>query len=505
MLIGFVILYLLISIGIGLYAATRVRTSNDYVVAGRSLPLYVVTATVFATWFGSETVLGISAKFVQDGLRGIIEDPFGASMCLILVGFFFAAKLYKMNLLTIGDYYRQRYNRTVEVLTSLAIIVSYLGWVSAQIVALGLVFSFVTQGAIAPHEGMMIGAGIVLVYTLYGGMWSVAMTDAFQMTIIVVGMLYLAYLVSGMTGGVSAVVHHAAAAGKFEFWPELEPRSVIAFIGAAVTMMFGSIPQQDVFQRVMSAKNSQTAVKGAVLGGVLYFLFAFIPIFLAYSATLIDPNMVAGFIKNDPQRILPTLIMNHTPVFAQVMFFGALLSAIMSTASGTLLAPSVTFTENILKGMIGPQSDRRFLLSMRIVVTCFTLIVTLFALNSSASIYEMVGNAYKVTLVVAFVPLVAGLYWKRANTQGALFSISAGLAVWLLLEIFAADGMWPPQLAGLLASVTGMVIGSLLPHKIGRPMPSDQTHTQLHHHAAAQTQHVTERLHAPFSGPANHD
>ena len=177
MLIWFVILYLLISIGIGLYAATRVHNARDYVVAGRHLPLYIVTATVFATWFGSETVLGISAKFVKDGLRGIIEDPFGSSMCLILVGLFFAAKLYKMNLLTIGDYYRQRYNRLVEVLTSIAIIVSYLGWVSAQIVALGLVFSFVTQGAISSHEGMVIGAAIVLVYTLFGGMWSVALTD----------------------------------------------------------------------------------------------------------------------------------------------------------------------------------------------------------------------------------------------------------------------------------------------------------------------------------------
>ncbi len=201
MLIWFVMLYLLVSIGIGLYAARRVHNAKDYVLAGRHLPLYVVTATVFATWFGAEAVLGISAKFVRDGLGGIVEDPFGASMCLILVGMFFAAKLYRMNLMTIGDYYRARYGRAVEVLTSLAIIISYLGWVAAQILALGLVFSFVTQGAVTQQEGMVIGATIVLVYTLFGGMWSVAMTDAFQMTIIVVAMLYLAWLLSGMAGG----------------------------------------------------------------------------------------------------------------------------------------------------------------------------------------------------------------------------------------------------------------------------------------------------------------
>ena len=471
MLIWFVILYLIVSIGIGLYAATRVHNTRDYVVAGRHLPLYIVTATVFATWFGSETVLGISSTFVQEGLSGIIEDPFGASFCLILVGVFFAAKLYRMNLLTIGDYYRQRYNRKVEVLTSLAIVASYLGWVSAQIVALGLVFSFVTQGAISHQEGMMIGAAIVLVYTLFGGMWSVALTDAFQMTIIVLGMLYLAWMVSDMAGGASVVINHAAQADKFAFWPALETRDVLAFVGAAVTMMLGSIPQQDVFQRVMSAKSEKIAVTGAILGGSLYFVFAFIPVFLAYSAVVIDPAMVTSLIDNDAQKILPTLIMNHAPIFAQVVFFGALLSAIMSTASGTLLAPSVTFTENILKGIIGHQSDRHLLWTMRAVVVCFTVAVTVFAMNSDASIYEMVGNAYKVTLVAAFIPLVCGLYWKRANSQGALFAIIAGLSSWLLLEIFNPEGLWPPQLAGLLLSALGMLLGSLLPDL-----------TRRHHH-----------------------
>lgn len=468
MLIWFVIVYLLVSIAIGLYAATRVHNVKDYVVAGRHLPLYIVTATVFATWFGSETVLGISAKFVKDGLAGIVEDPFGASMCLIFVGLFFAAKLYRLNLMTIGDYYKSRYGRTVEVITSIAIIISYLGWVAAQIVALGLVFSFVTQGAVSHTEGMIIGALIVLIYTLFGGMWSVALTDAFQMTIIVVALLYLAWLVSGMAGGASTVINHAIQEDKFAFWPKLETRDVLAFVGAGLTMMLGSIPQQDVFQRVMSAKNEKTAVRGAIFGGSLYFVFAFVPLFLAYSASLIDPEMVKGLIDKDAQLILPTLIFNHTPVFAQVMFFGALLSAIMSTASGTLLAPSVTFTENILKGFIGHQSDRHFLWTMRAVVVCFAVAVTLFALTSNASIYEMVGNAYKVTLVAAFIPLVSGLYWKKANTQGAMFAIIGGISTWLLLEIFNSDGLWPPQLAGLLMSGLGMVVGSILPNLSNR-------------------------------------
>ena len=467
-LVAFVILYMAVSIAIGLYAATRVKGTADYVLAGRRLPLYIVTATVFATWFGSETVLGISAKFAENGLRGVIEDPFGASMCLILVGLFFARPLYRMMLLTIGDYYRHRYNRTVEVLASICIVLSYLGWVAAQIKALGLVTSILSSGAISQEVGMVIGAAIVLIYTLYGGMWSVALTDFFQMIIIVVGLAYIAYVIGDLAGGPGKVISSASEAGKFEFWPEVTSKDILAFVAAWITMMFGSIPQQDVFQRVMSAKNENTAVAGSVLGGSLYFVFAFIPMFLAYSASLIDPAMFKEMIENDSQQILPTLILKHTPVFAQVMFFGALLSAIMSTASGTLLAPSATFTENILKPSFKRLDDKQLLRLMRIVVVCFAAIVTTFAIYTTSSIYDMVGNAYKVTLVGAFIPLVAGIYWKRATTQGALLSTTFGLAIWLGSEAFNADGLIPPQLAGFLAAIVGMVIGSYMPAMIAR-------------------------------------
>lgn len=463
MLLGFVFLYLLVTIGIGLWAARRVKNTADFAIAGRSLPLYMIITTTFATWFGSETVLGIGAKFVQGNFGTVVEDPFGAAFCLIFVGMFFAGKLYKLTLLTISDYYRQRFGKSVEILCSIIIMLSYLGWVAAQVTALGLVFNVLSAGSITFEWGMMIGVISILIYTLFGGMWSVAVTDFVQMIVLVVGLSIIAFIASDLAGGADKVLAYAQSKDMFRFFPEPTVKDMLFFLAAAITIMLGSIPQQDVFQRVMSAKNEKTAVRGALLGGSLYFVFAFIPIFLIYSAVLIDPGMVASLIDEDAQRILPTLIMNHAPVFAQVVFFGALLSAIMSTASATLLAPSVTFTENILKDIIGHQSDRHFLRTMRVVVVCFTFAVTLFALNSSLSIYEMVGNAYKVTLVVAFIPLVCGLYWKRANSQGALCAIIAGLFSWLLLEIFNPEGLWPPQLAGLLMSALGMLFGSLLP------------------------------------------
>jgi SSS family solute:Na+ symporter len=467
MLIWFVILYLVLSLGIGVYASMRVHTSRDFVVAGRNLPMPVVTATVFATWFGAETVLGTSAVFVQKGLGGVVADPFGASLCLIVAGIFFAPLLYRMNLLTLGDYYRNRYNRTVELIMTVCIMISYLGWVAAQVTALGLVFNVVSNGAISQQEGMFIGVAIVLAYTMFGGMWSVALLDFVQMTVIMAGLLLIAVLVSEQAGGVANVVSHAQAAGKLQLFPSGGIEVWIPFLGALLTMMLGSIPQQDVFQRMTSAKTEKIAVRGTVLGGLLYFAFAFVPMFLAYSATLIDPKFFGALIENDSQMVLPRLILNYTPMIAKVLFFGALLSAIMSTASATLLAPSVMFTENILKHFaLKHMSDQQMLRIMRAIVLAFGCLVLWFALNSESSIFHMVEDAYKVTLVGAFVPLAFGLYWKRANNQGALLSIGLGVGTWLLMEKFGRNTYWPPQLVGLLFSIGGMLAGSLLPNML---------------------------------------
>ncbi len=468
MLIWFVIAYLMVSVAIGLWAATRVHNARDFAVAGRSLPLPVVTATVFATWFGAEAVFGVSAQFVKEGLGGVVADPFGSSLCLVIAGFFFATQLYKLNILTVGDFYRLRYNRTVEVITSLCIVGSYLGWVAAQIKALGLIFNVVTGGAVSPELGMVLGTAIVLTYTTFGGMFSVAILDFVQMTVSIGGLLYIGWVVSGMTGGVGPVVQHAAAAGKLDFFPPADPWLWITFLGAGVTMMLGSVPQQDVFQRITSARSARIAIWGSVLGAAIYFCFTFVPMFIAYAATLIDPKVFGDLLEKDSQLILPTLVLTHMPLVAQVVFFGAVLSAIMSCSSATLLAPSVTFAENIVKGFVPGLTDRHFLWVMRGTLVLFAGIVLAFALHSDSSIFHMVESAYKITLAGAFVPLVFGAFWKRATTQGALAATLGGLSSWILVESLVGEASRvPPQLIGLAVSIAGMLIGSLLPQRYG--------------------------------------
>ncbi|MED5619612.1 sodium:solute symporter family protein [Ideonella sp. BN130291] len=480
-LISFVVLYLVGTLALGVWAGTRIKNTSDFAVAGRSLPLIMVITTTFATWFGAETVMGIPAKFVQGGLNSIVEDPFGAGTCLILVGVFFATKLYKMNLLTIGDFYRQRFGKGVEVFCSAAIILSYLGWVAAQITALGLVFSVLTQGAMSETTGMIVGTLAVLVYVVIGGFLAVAWTDFIQMIVLVVGLSIIAVFASDLAGGADKVIGMAQQKDLFRFLPAPSFTEIAAFIGAGLTMMLGSIPQQDVFQRVMSAKSASTARNGAAIGGLAYILFAFVPMFVVACAVVVMGDNALDMAKNDYQRLLPTFVLTKMPLVMQILFFGALLSAIKSTSSATLLAPSTSFVENILKNLRPQMKDRQQLFAMRCTIVVFAVLVLLYAIAmKGTSIYELVSAAYQITLVGAFVPLVTGLYWRRATTQGAVLSLAAGVLTWLVFlpQVSQLGEQFPGQLAGLIAALVGMVAGSLAPQVlVNRHEP--------HHHKLA--------------------
>ncbi|MEQ1633907.1 MAG: hypothetical protein ABL997_16110, partial [Planctomycetota bacterium] len=284
--------------------------------------------------------------------------------------------------------------------------------------------------------------------------------------------------------------------------------------GAFFAFAFGSIPQQDVFQRMTSAKDESTAVRGTILGGLFYFGFAFVPIFIAYAALVAFPELQTLFADEDQrviQRILPDLVLGKMPLWAQVMFFGALLSAILSTASGALLAPTALFTENVLRPFAPKLGDKQFLLLLRVVLVTFTASALMFALNSTSTICEMVQNAYSVTLVGAFVPLLAGAYWKRANTQGALMSIVLGIGVWITAETIAADALVPPNLVGLFASVIGMVIGTLLPSLIAPRGESIEASIRAakepavgHAHAFQKGHDVAHHHPQHFTHPSSH-
>jgi SSS family solute:Na+ symporter len=182
-----ILIYLLANLGVGLWASKRISTTQDFVLAGRRLPLILAASATFATWFGSETIMGAPTEFVENGLLGVIEDPFGASLCLLLVGLFFARRFYKMNIITFCDFFRLRYGRNAELISAILIIPSYFSWIAAQLLAMGIVLKVVLGWSLT--YCILSSSLVVILYTIWGGMWSISITDFVQTIMIIVGLL----------------------------------------------------------------------------------------------------------------------------------------------------------------------------------------------------------------------------------------------------------------------------------------------------------------------------
>ncbi len=454
MLISFIVLYLLITILVGWYASKFVKTSNDFAIAGRRMPVYVVASGLFATWFGSETVMGASSEFVEQGILGVIEDPFGAALCLLLIGLFFTRPLYKLNIITFSDYFRIRYSKQAEWISAIFIIPSYFSWIAAQLVALAIVLQSIAN---VPFVwGICICASVVLFYTYVGGMWSVAITDTVQTAIIIIGLLTLTIELIIQVGGFDEIINKTPP-DFFRFTPkENTLTSWITYFAAWITIGWGSIPQQDVFQRTLSAKSEKVAVKSAYWSALMYITVASMPLIIALCGTILYSNLKEG----DSQMIIPNLVLQHSGVGMQIIFFGALLSAILSTCSGAILAPATVLGENLIKPLYGTKvSDKKLLQIMRLSVIVITTIGAALSLYKS-EIYELVGESSALSLVALFVPLVAGLYWKKANALGAILSMTLGTTVWTFFEFYETE--IPSMIWGLLASIFGMFVGTFI-------------------------------------------
>lgn len=454
----FILLYMLVTIPVSIYAARRIHSTKDYVLAGRHLPFAMALATVFATWFGSDSVLGAGTAFAEGGFLNVMVDPFGAGLCLILIGLFFVPKLYNLNHLTIGDYFSERYGRTVGTLLSLAIIATYFGWTAAQFVAIGVILNVLL--GIPTAIGMIVAAAIVLVYTYVGGMWSVSLNDTIQMGMILLGMIAVtAELVWKFGFG------EIVASAPPEYW-KLTPgtdgamKDWLAYLAAWITLGLGSIPQQDVYQRAMSAKSLHISRMATIWGGILYFVIVLMPLFFGLAARMLHPELLAG--GADSQTLLPTLIMSNISLPTQVLFFGALVAAIMSTASAAILAPATLLAQNVVKPLLREVSDKMELYLIRWGIITVAA-VALFVAIEEGNIYEIVGSSYSITLVAAFVPMAAGLFTKKANTLGALFAIFFGVLTWQYVERIGGDDPAVPSIiAGLVMSAAGMAAGTAM-------------------------------------------
>ena len=451
---------MIITVFIGWWASRFVKNTSDFVIAGRRMPMSVVAAGLFATWFGSETVMGASTAFLNEGLMGIIEDPFGAALCLIFIGIFMAKPLYRLNLFTFSDYFRRRYSHRAETLSAIMMIPSYWGWIAAQLIALATILNVLTGVPI--FTGVLVCAAMVMFYTYIGGMWAVSVTDFVQTMMIIGGMLFVMINSVSMVGGWDVLMSHVHKEPEnFRILPNPDAKSIVAYFAAWITVGLGSVPQQDVFQRVMSAKSEKAAVWGAYISGLMYLTVGLMPIVIAYCGKIMYPELLRGG-DEARQMLIPYMVLQHSGLWMQILFFGALMSAIMSTASGAILAPSTVIGENIVKPFYPNLTDKQLLYVMRLGVV-FITVVSVFFTTLDQSIYELVRQSSELSLVSLFVPLIAGLYWQKASAWGAMAAMIIGLLVWLMTTYIGTE--YPPIIYGLSASIGGMLVFSILEKK----------------------------------------
>ncbi len=443
----------MLTILVGFWASRRVKTSGDFMLAGRSLPLMLSSTAMFATWFGSETVFGASSQFLEGGLYNVIEDPFGASLCLFLFGMFFARKLYNMNLLTLGDFFKVKYGKSTELVASVFLAPPYIGYIAAQLVAMGLILNVVAGFPL--WQGIVISAVVVTLYTYIGGMWAITITDFIQTIIIISGLLALAIIMGIKAGGITHVLAQVPEE-NFKFLPAPDFKEIVTYLAAWAVLGLGSIPSQDVFQRAMSSQSSKVAVWSCYIAGFLYLTVAMLPLFISICIKYLYPGEIIG----DKQLVLPNMVLLHMGLPIQILFFGSLLSAIMSTTSSAILAPASILSENFIKPIVKHRySDKQFLHLTRICVLIFSVLATIMATMRS-NIYELVGESSILSLVSLFAPLVFGLYWKKSSSAGALLSMVLGILTWVIFEFYETS--WPSLVPATLVSMAAMIAGSII-------------------------------------------
>lgn len=435
-------IYILGMILVGYLASGKVKGMGDFLVAGRRLPLWMATATLLATWFGAGSSMGVAATVYSDGIGGVLADPFGASISLILAGVFVVGLLRRMKCLTVTDVIERRYGKLAGIYASAWMIPVYIGWLGAQVLGMGTILHVLTGMSIP--VGTLIGAVVVLIYTVAGGMWAVTLTDVIQVSLIVIGLFLI----------IPGAVHEAG--GWHEIFAKIPPehltmakpgdQSWVYYIGTWIIMGLGCMVGQDLIQRSLSSRTEKIAISSSVMAGFFYLAISIIPITIGFAARIVlaKYNVTSETMGDDLEnQVLPrmaVIILGQLSPIVLIIFLSALISAIMSSADSSLLAASSLFTNNVVRAFWSRMSDSSLLLTTRIATVGFTVIATFLALNVK-SIYALMINSWASQLVVIFIPVMTALYFPKASKNCAWATMATATAVWLTYVFVGAAGI----------------------------------------------------------------
>jgi len=453
-------LYVVLMLGIGFYASRGAHSVTDFIVAGRNLPLWICSASIFATWFGTGIMMGAATSGYDRDMLLMLGEPFGSALALFLSGLFFARLYRRSRRLTWIEFFEARFGRLAGIFGAVADMTASIIWLGGILFTFGVLLEALTGLPMA--VGVFGGLAVIAVYTMVGGMWAVALTDFVQTLILVLGLFILLYVVLDDVGGWSAITARLPEHSMRLIPLVHNPANWLDWIHVWMTLGVAAIAATPVIQRALSAKSEAVAQNSFYIATVLYLGIGVIPIALGLIASVTMPNL------EDPNAVLTALAVEHLhPIFV-VVFVGAILSSIMSTSDSVLLGVASVVSTNLLP-LVRKNADATLRLWVaRLTIPVAGLLATYVAFSASR-VVEVLIDAAAPLLAGIIVPFILCFWWEKANRSGALAGMAGGLAGWSIAGTL--DSSMPPDMIGFVVSLVSMIVVTLLTQRVDPPRP----------------------------------
>jgi SSS family transporter len=454
--LGFVLLYMLLQLGIGVWISRRIHTESDYLIAGRSLGFTLATFSIFATWFGAETVVGSAGTAYRDGVSLGSAEPFGYGLCLILMGLIFATALWHRKLTTLADLFRLRFSPTVERVAAIILVPSSILWAAAQVRAFGQILTTASAGWNV-ELAIGIAAVFTVAYTMFGGLLVDAITDVLQGVIVCVGLLIVFVFVVVKLGGIDGFTAALQASPGFAVLPR-DQMSALSIAEEWSIPIFGSVLATELVGRIIASRTPSVARSSSLTAGALYITVGLLPLLIGLAGSAFQLDVA------DPEQVVPLIARELMPTIVYAAFVGAIISAILSTVDSTLLTAAGLFSHNLVVPLAGITAEHQKVLVARFGVLLFGIIAYLLAL-SAEGVFALVELASAFGSAGAFVVICFGLFTGFGGPAAALATIIAGAIGYVA---FNAAGMTAPFLSALgISLVIYIAIGLTEPRFTG--------------------------------------
>jgi solute:Na+ symporter, SSS family len=483
-------IYMVVIIGLGVFYSRRVHEADDLCVAGRQMTFVFMIPSIIATWICAGAMMGAAGYALLYGMQGIIFDPWAPALCMVIIGIFFAFRMRKAKYTTVTDFFNHRYGYLSGMLYTIIQILSAIAWLGGQLVALGIIV-YLTTG-FSMTTAVIVATLAIIVVTAFGGLWALSRIDMIGFILIILGLVILLPAALGEVGGLGSLIENGVNWAELPTWSmKIESEAdggylgyvgllaVLLYISAWVTLSLGDVPSQVLMQRALAAKNEKTAVAAFLVSGVLYLTIGMMPVLIGIAVFTGGFMDGVGDMAAQAENVLPWAAYNFLPSWASILFIVSLAAAIVSTAGDNVLIVSTLIGHNVYRNIKPECTNVQVLKVVRIFIPITALLAMSIALYFE-TVYKLIVLSGGIQLATISGAYIIGMFWKKANTAGAVSSFFAGLISWIILFLFWAmpatdyfeeDAIFIAMVPAAAISFLTLVIVSLATQKKYPPKP----------------------------------